>query len=256
MGNLEDFINKVKIEEEVSELSEQTKDSRASVKDNADKKLREYVFNKLKSENYAGIDYNTATPDNIDDNHIEVLKGMARQDSAKILYDNRDDVISKIEDSKLEKIAMQEEIVKNIGKDYGEYLDLYKQYLGTKDLADRYKAGKVSDPKELQLIRSGGAKKAQEEIKAQMKSKGYSRDLQEMAGNLALLAARDGYLKNDYVEAGANQLVQEAEKELRDYETAHGKKGVDYVRDSLKKLVSGKTKEFEIARSLIYAVAK
>ncbi len=260
MTNLEDFINRTKVEEEVSKLTEATKDARSSIKDAATQKLRELAYATLRDGNFPGIDYSTANPQSISEDHVKIglglRVGMAREDSARILYTNRDDVINSIPESSLEEIAMDKTIVQNADPEYGDYLNLYKGYLGTKDLAQRYESGEVSDPKELQLIRSGGARKSQDEIRVKMKSLGYSSDIQQMAGNLALLAARDGYLKADYVEAGANQLVADAEKELRDYETSKGKKAVDYVKGSLTKLVSSNNAgEFETGRNMIYQIA-
>ncbi|MDO8508071.1 MAG: hypothetical protein Q7S27_00135 [Nanoarchaeota archaeon] len=259
MTNLEDFIKFTKEEEEISRLVEtKQKDSRASEKDKADKELRKRAYETLKDIGEPGIDFRTETADTISPNFvqkgIQIRTTLNSEDSGRVFKDNTEDILNTINQNSLEEIALAEPISKKGEKGYDEVLSLYQDYLGRKKLVERYEKGQVNDPRELQIIRSGGAKKAENEIREKLKNKGYSKDAQNMAADLAELAAREGYINDRYVKEGAGEIVKEAEKKLRDYETSKDKKVIDYVKASVKNLAKGSTEEFETARGLIYQV--
>ena len=257
----DDFVKFIDEEQEIGKLANtREKDSRADERDKADKELRKRAYKTLKDIGAPGIDYNTATADTISEDHvsqgINLRLGMNRQDSARVLKDSTDEVINNVKPESLEEIALSEPVSKKGVKGYEEVLSLYQEYLGSKQLVDKYKKGQVHDPRELQAIRSAGAKKAEQEMRDKLKAKGYSKDLQDISANIAQLAVRDGYVSEKYVRDNVDELYKEAEKKFRDYEGAKGKKVIDYVKGSLKNLVKGDTEEFETARSILYQVAK
>ena len=261
MTSLDDFVKYTKEEEEIGKIvTTREKDSRAAEKDKADKEIRKRAYETLKDIGQPGIDFNTTTPDTIGEDYVNVgvnlRMGMNRQDSAKTLASNTDDILNSVKQESLEQIALAEPIQKAGAKGYEEVLPLYNEYLATKQLVEKYKAGQVNDPREMQAIRAGGAKKAEREIREKLKNAGYSRDLQDLGANIANLAAREGDISKKYEQDGADELVKDAEKKFRDYETTKGKKVADYVKESVKKLVKGDTQEFETARSLVYQIAK
>ncbi|MEK6843886.1 MAG: hypothetical protein AABX83_00510 [Nanoarchaeota archaeon] len=261
MTNLEDFVKYTKEGEEIGKLAEtKEKDSRAGERDKADKEIRKRAYETLKDIGSPGIDFNTETPDTISEDYVNVgintRIGMNRQDSARTLTSNTDDILNLVKQESLEQIALAEPIQKADIKGYDEVLNLYNEYLGTKQLVEKYKAGQINDPREMQEIRSGGVKKAEREIRAKLKNAGYSKDLQDLGANIAKIAARDGQISKNYVDEGADDLIKDAESKFRDYETTKGKKITDYVKESIKNLVKGNTQEFETARSLVYQIAR
>lgn len=261
MATLEDFVKHVDKEVEILELSEQAeKDSRPNKKDKANEKLRKYAYEALKDLGAPGIDFSRETPKTISDEYVKLgisyIVSTSRQDSSIILNSNFDDITKNLKKESLEKIALTKEIQEKGAKGYSEVLGLYQQYFGIQQLVDKYEKGEPLNNEEKRKIVSGGAMKAEEEMRKKLKDKGYSKDLQDYAGALANIAAKEGHIKEDYIKAGAKNLVKEAEKEFRDYEKDKGKSIVDYVRDSLDKLRKGDTKEFETAKGLVYQVAK
>ncbi len=262
MASLDDFIKPMKEIEYISKLIQaRGKDSRADERDKADNEIRKIAYDTLKDVGVPGIDYSRASPDSISKDHveqgIELKVGMAQQDSARMLKDNTEDILNSIKQDSLEEIALTEPIAKKgNSRGYEEVLNLYQEYLGTKQLVDRYKKGQIQDPRELQAIKSGGAKKAEKEMREKLKNKNYSKDLQDMASSIAALAARDDYINPKYIEEGADELTKEAEKKFRDYEKDKGKKIIDYVKENLKNFFKGDTEEFETAKSLVYQAAK
>ncbi len=261
MTNLEDFVTHMREEEEIGKLAKtREQDPRADEKDKADKELRKRAYETLKDISAPGIDYSRETPETIGEDHvnqgINLRAGMARQDSAKILKDNTDDLLNSLKQESLEEIALTEPIVKKGDKGYEELLSLYGQYFAAKDLVERYKKGQVHDPREIQTVRTGGAKKAEKEMREKLKNKGYSKDLQDIAGNIANLAVRDNYVNEQYVRDNADELFKEAEKKFRDYEKDQGKKVIDYVKSSVKNMIKGDAEEFNTARALAYQVTK
>lgn len=259
MASLEDFVGYMEKSEEIGKLAGQReKDSRPQKREEADKKIRGYAYETLKDihpETYAALTAETLSGENVNEG-INLTVGKLRDDSAQKLESNFDEIVNALPAESLEKIALEKTIIAKAEKDYGEMLEHYQQYFSIKQLVERYNAGKVHNPEELQILRSGGAKKVKEEMEKKMKEKGYSKDLQERAGNLASIAAKEGLIKEEYVKEGAKKLVEDAEKKFRDYENQKGKKILDYVKESLGKLAKGKTEEFETAKIIIYRTAK
>lgn len=256
--SLEDFVKYMGREEELAELSEQMKDSRANVRDNANKRLRECAYETLKDIGQTDINFEKESPETISGNLVKIgidkRADMSRQDSARILVEKTDDVLNYISKESLEKIALSKPLAEKGAKGFEELMDLYKGYLGIKELVERYNEGKVRDKKELQILSSGGAQKAEEGMRKRLK--GYSKDIQDVAGDIAALAAQDGLIKEEYIKEGTKGLIEDAENRLRDYEKEKNKKVADYAKESLKGLIKGDTKEFETARQLVYHAAK
>jgi len=262
MATLEDFVKHVDKEIEINKLAEQSqKDSRPKKRDEAIKKLKEYSYNSLKDLGTPGIDFSKETPETISENYVNLglkyITNTSRQDSAMLLTSKFDDIAKKIKKESLESLALIKEIQeKGNNKDYSEVLSLYVQYLSTKSLVEKYEKGQPLNNEEKHKIVSGGAMKAEEEMRKKLKAKGYSNDVQDYAGALADIAAKEGHISEKYIKEGTKNLVKEAEKEFRDYEKDKGKSITDYVVSTLDKMRKGDTKDFEEARMLIYQAAK
>lgn len=261
MTTLDDFVKHVDKEVEISELSEQAeKDSRPGKRDKANEELRKYAYKSLKDLGAPGIDFSRETPETISNDYVKLglsyLVSTLRQDSAMLLDSKFSQIAKSLKKESLEKMALSKPIQENGINGYSEVLDLYQQYFNIKQLVDKYEKSQPLNSEERYLIASGGAKKAEEEMRKKIKKKGYSKDIQDYAGSLANLAAKDGHIKESYIKEGVKNLVKEAEKKFRDYETSKGKSVKDYVLNTLDKLRKGNTEEFEIARSLVYQAAK
>ena len=170
-------------------------------------------------------------------------------------HSNFDGIMKELRESKkggLEKIAGADVLKANGGEKYQKVLvaaDGYNKALAT---YEAYKAGQIKDPEELTPLAVLGVQEEKEKIKKELEGQGYNHEEADILTGLTSIAAKQGNLKKEYVDKGAEILLEKSKEKFKE-RMGEGKELSDYVVDVLGKMRSEGGEQFKQARNLTYA---
>ena len=264
----EQFLKYMRQLEELGMLTKP--DSRSAIKDSKAKKLRELSYETLleyKAELEAsGYDLRNLTPDSLEDEGnlyqlgLKMRQTKADEHSANILVNNLEALLENTDKKKLEEIALAKPIRENAGKlsaEYEEVLESYERYMQINSVIDKYKNGEDLSDKEKPILYMAMTQTASEKIKEKLKKEGFSKEMQKLGTNIAVLAAQEGFLNKESVDRNAEEIVKKAEKDFRKKEADEDKRVADYSVKVISSLSKDEDSEkFNMARGLVYHIIK
>jgi|SRR3989344_947135 len=186
------------------------------------------------------------------------ISGFYNNRANNYFHENYDSIIKDIRETKkdvLEKIASAEPLVKKGGEKYAKILEAAAEYRKASDIVEAYKDGKIEDPKQLIPLALKGLKEKKEKLRKELEDKNYKKDEIDSTLNLIDIAVRDGYVKKEFVDNGADVFLEE-ERDKFKKRTGEGKELSDYVIDVIGQLRNAGGNEFVQARNISYSVIK
>lgn len=275
-GELEQFVKEMGTVNSLGKsITESKEDQRSSVRGKAVKALRQTAYDYLvkKGDINPASDptakdaktYGRANPDRVNET-VELLYGTSLRNSSNLLEKHTDTILGGISPKGLEKIAgspqLAEATTDKLRGWYTGYQEIAQSIKQAEELAERAKKGKDKLSKEeRELLLAPAAKVRGEEVKKKfIEEHGYDADADADLVDARVALAQSnvllGYTGKDLLAKGAAELVKAKRTELTAYEEKTKMNVRSYVSEALKGLVKGKTKEFDLARSLVYEAAK
>jgi hypothetical protein len=235
------------------------KDDRNKFRKPAGEALDEYILKAAQESGVEGVESIDDLTSDERKNALNFGNQSASRESAKILYEGRNEIVEDIPDGSLERMlaggGQKIFLERASGKDEAT-LKAFMNYQGLEELSNRYNAGKdipddENTQKAINEARALGAVKIKKEM-----FKDYDEDTRALAESIIYSTMKRGYVdeknEKEYVSEGLKEVVAQARKQVDKTGQPHGA-----ARKVLLKLIESEdAEEFNNARGLIREYVK
>lgn len=251
---LEKFVGFMNDAQAVGAALDRMKDSRTDEQNKGQKDIKRlgYEWAKKSLPDFSANE--DAVPDKQLMEYAQARAQFAIQDASNLLSSGLEQILGGLEGKKLETLGNVKEVAEAAGDKYAAWRQAYDAVQGTRDLAARAKKGQVKK-EEREVLLAGTAQTLADKAKKKFGEK-YSSALAHLAAQLTADAVMRGFAGANALNEGADRLVKDTEKALKDYEEKSKQSLKEYVGEGMKKLVKGSRAQFERARDILYSVAK
>jgi len=248
--------------DEMTDLVERINDPRTAVSDEAKNKYRQEAYDVLVRE--GTVDPNEFdNPNSLDGEMItlgyDLIKAMATNDASNAFSgDSLDDIVdNQITEKALDRLSPIPDVIDKIPKDYDKLIRAYLGIKSLKEIAKKYEAREeLSEEAQTKIIGSA-ARRAQVEFKNKFRDRGYSENVQNLIGKIAILAVQGGYFGKEkireYALKGFNKEIEGIEDNYNELVDREGKSVYEGIRKGIKNLAKGNSNEYKLSLRLVHA---